>query len=88
MSWYYLSFADGGRPKGTQFLGGCYVRVPVDAESMASREQLWRTLQESHRLGINPGGEVRALGPIPDEEIAEKVQPVDLRRLLTREEIK
>lgn len=48
--WFYISFCDPDRPKGTQFLGAVIVR----ADDMAS------ATREAWRLGINPGGE--ALG--------------------------
>ena len=48
MTWFYLSFADGSKPKGQQWLGACIVK--------ANTAQL-ATL-EAHLLGINPGGSV------------------------------
>ena len=47
----WLSFADGERPAGQQFLGACLV-TGSDVVSGAC---------EAHRLGINPGGEVVGL---------------------------
>jgi hypothetical protein len=52
---FYLSFADGNRPKGSQWLGGCYIRADSIDEAMVL----------SRALGINPGGEVRIYGPFP-----------------------
>lgn len=50
---WWLSFADGARPQGQQFLG---VAI-VPADDMIAAVRL------THRLGINPGGEVRG-GPL------------------------
>ncbi len=33
--WFYISFADPQLPKGTQFLGGCYVLVEPDPAAEA-----------------------------------------------------
>lgn len=87
--WYYLSFADE-----TGFKGGCYVEVlpnipiPEFAQGKGSiADDLARAITQAHRLGINPGGQVKALGPLPDEGMAEHV-PMKMRnRLLSREEI-
>lgn len=61
MMWWWLSFADGDRPPGSQFLG-C---AAVDAPDMPS------AIRRAHVLGINPGGEVLAgcigkVGVCPD----------------------
>lgn len=104
--WFYLSFADGSLPKGQQFLGGCYVKVPEDPATLLLADLKARELRgsldepvereavllaaaisESQRLGINPGGEVQSIGPIPEQVMDENV-PTHLReRLLTREEL-
>jgi hypothetical protein len=75
--WFYLSFADAKRPKGEQFLGGLYVRAFT----------LEGAITRSHVLGLNPGGEVRIIGPLTSESMDEYVSPEDRERLLTREEI-
>lgn len=54
--WWWLSFADGDLPVGSQFLGVAVVRAPGF---------VWATM-EARRRGINPGGEVQGL-PFPDE---------------------
>ncbi len=56
MTVWYLSFADTGRPEGTQWLGACYVNGIniVDAARAA------------HALGCNPGGQIMG-GELPDE---------------------
>ena len=46
-AWYYISFADGTLPKGTQFLGA----VVVEGYGVST------AIQRAHELGINPGGE-------------------------------
>ena len=46
---FWLSFADADKPLGEQFLGGCLVDDVVN---------LTDAIDASHRLGINPGGEV------------------------------
>ncbi len=48
LSWFWLSFADAGKPRGEQFLG------VVILQARDSRH----AHMESHRLGLNPGGEV------------------------------
>jgi hypothetical protein len=45
---WYLSFCDGDRPKGSQFLGACV--VIADSPEGA--------VTESHLRGCNPGGEI------------------------------
>src|ERR1051325_6072421 len=44
---FYISFADGRLPKGTQFLGGLFIRAKT----------LTGALQASHQRKLNPGGE-------------------------------
>ncbi len=46
--WWWLSFCDGQRPRGSQLLGVCVVQG----------DGLMGAIQEAHRLGCNPGGEV------------------------------
>ena len=70
--WWWLSFADGDLPKGSQFLGVAIVRG-------------WGILAatiRAHALGINPGGEVAGV-QIPLERLPD---PSFRERLLTREE--
>jgi hypothetical protein len=45
---WWLSFCDGDKPKGDQFLGVCLVEGNSLAEALA----------KAHTLDINPGGEV------------------------------
>jgi hypothetical protein len=75
--WFYLSFADGDLPDGQQFLGGAYVQAFNEGAAVG----------RSHKLGINPGGEVRILGPLPAEQLDANVPAADRERLLTREEL-
>lgn len=71
---YWLSFADPTLPKGSQFLGA----VIVEATSLIA------AVQEAHRRGINPGGEV-AGHPILIE-VQPKIGASWKGRLLTRDE--
>lgn len=52
LTWWYLSFADDCRPVGSRFLGAAIVR----AHGMAD------AVDQAHRRGINPGGEVQGVG--------------------------
>jgi hypothetical protein len=56
--WYWLSFCDSSRPKGTQSLGICIVEGQDE--------------KDAHRnatlLGLNPGGEI-LIQPMPGVEI-------------------
>lgn len=47
---YWLSFADGDRPKGQQFLGAAIID---DCVNMAD------AIEQAHVSGCNPGGEVQ-----------------------------
>jgi hypothetical protein len=76
-SWFYISFVDPDRPKGTRFLGGCYVQAENEAHALAV----------AHVLGCNPGGEASLVGPLPDEDVRANVPDEELNRLLTREEV-
>lgn len=75
--WFYLSFCDADLPKGRQFLGGAYVQGK-NAGAAVGR---------SHKLGVNPGGEVGILGPLSAEQMDENVPATDRERLLTRAEV-
>lgn len=77
MPWFYFSFADATLPEGEQFLGGCYVEA--DTLEMA--------VTRSHVLGINPGGKIKTVGPLPAELVEGHVLPEDRHRLLTRAEL-
>jgi hypothetical protein len=70
--WWWLSFADGRLPAGSQFLGVAIVKAPGLS---------WAT-RRTHELGINPGGEVVAL------QFPDWASPPDgfTDRLLTRAE--
>jgi hypothetical protein len=71
--WWWLSFADGQRPEGDQFLGVVIVRA----------EGFMHAVQQTHRAGTNPGGEVQAF-PLPDEAASE-VEPYADRLLSAAE---
>lgn len=71
---WWLSFADGDLPKGQQFLGVVLLRA----------RHFMLAQQESHWLGINPGGSMMAWewpeeGPAIGDEL--------LGRLLSRSEL-
>jgi hypothetical protein len=51
----FLSFADPKRPKGSHFLGGCFLEVKFFEDERASFKA---AINKSWVLGINPGGEV------------------------------
>lgn len=70
---WFLSFADGSRLRGSQFLGGLYLRAKT----------LSGVLVRSHRESLNPGGEMQAC--IVDPRIT--VEDRWIGRLLTREEL-
>lgn len=74
MSYFWLSFCDPQKPKGTQFLGVCI----VEAISFLQAVEI------SHILGCNPGGEVKGT------EIANhlKISLKWTNRLLSYEECK
>ena len=50
-SWWWLSFADGERPRGQQYLGA----VIVEAEGFAT------AITYAHQRGVNPGGGVKCI---------------------------
>ena len=54
MTWFWLSFADPNKPRGTQFLGASIVLASGFLEAV----------QKAHALGINPVGEIRGY-PMP-----------------------
>lgn len=56
--WWWLSFADGSRPKGSQWLGVSIVRGA----------NVYQAAMNAYALGCNPGGEV-AGEPFYEDEI-------------------
>ena len=70
--WWWLSFADGRKPKGSQFLGAAIV----------SGNNFLEAVRKSHKLGCNPGGQVQGLPILNNLSIPEHW----LNRLLTRSE--
>lgn len=74
MAWFWLSFADPDRPKGTQFLGACLVQGTSFMDA----------IQQAHMTGLNPGGEVQGF-EVPQERLS-NVKPKWCNRLLTRSE--
>lgn len=69
-----MSFADGTLPRGSQFLGACIV----------SGETVLHAIGISFDLGINPGGEVKAIEVVPS--VLRFVDDKWRNRLLNREE--
>jgi len=67
--WWWLSFCDPEKPAGQRFVGVTLVRGSAFLQAV----------QEAHRLGINPGGEVKGT-QIPEPA------PKFRNRLLGREE--
>lgn len=70
---FWLSFCDGQRPKGQQFLGACIVDVmPEEVEdayldvllrfpfAQKDAEYIAAATRKAHALGCNPGGEMAA----------------------------
>lgn len=74
MTWWWLSFCDPDKPRGSQFLGVVIVR----GESMVE------AVLTAHRLGINPGGSVMgaAFKGLGDWTVPEEFAD----RLLSRED--
>jgi hypothetical protein len=70
---YWMSFADPDRPEGTQFLG-CLILQATDPMDLITK---------SHRMGLNPGGEVQFLEIPPEGIPAEKWH----NRLLSRDDV-
>lgn len=71
MKWFWLSFADGTLPRGSQFLGAAVVAA----------HDLPGAIRVAWALGINPGGEVQIA------EIENLPPPEYRERLLSREQI-
>lgn len=73
LGWWYLSFADGKLPTGTQFLGAIVVRARGFLDAV----------RQTHRRGINPGGEVQGV------DVPAEWNPPEafVNRLLSREDI-
>jgi hypothetical protein len=69
MSWWWLSFCDGNKPAGSQFLGVAVVQI-ADGGMIGA-------VRRAHQLGINPGGEVMGFevraGIDPPVELREKL---------------
>lgn len=70
---YWLSFADPDLPAGAQFLGA----LIVEADSFIE------AVQTSHRIGQNPGGEVKGVPVPPGRAIPEAF----VGRLLSKDDV-
>lgn len=71
-AWWYLSFADED-----SFLGGAYIQAFGTMSAVTTATV----------LGLNPGGEVAAWGPIPDDQMDLHVPVENRMRLLSQKEI-
>lgn len=60
-TWWWVSFADPNLPEGEQFLGVIIIMGGGIGE----------ITQKAFAMGINPGGEVKAI-PIPDEHVPDE----------------
>lgn len=78
LRWFWLSFADGKRPKGQQWLGASVVQG-VDFPT---------AVVESHAQGCNPGGEVQGtefrLGFEPPAEFTNRLLTMNEARAFDR----
>lgn len=74
--WWWLSFADPSKPKGTQFLGALVIKAPGMATA----------LLRAHRNGTNPGGAVEGFPVQTDEAIALKVLEEVSGKLMSKAE--
>lgn len=72
--WWWLSFCDPDRPKGTQFLG---VAIIQGYDIIEASQRAWA-------LGCNPGGEVMGLDITRG---IHTIPPKDRGRLLDKDEI-
>lgn len=76
---FWLSFCDGDRPKGRQFLGVAVVDVSAEEAADMLLEVMLRfpnaqdgaewvgaAARKAHRLGCNPGGEVGSVEMPPE----------------------
>ena len=74
MKIYWLSFCDGDKPKGEQFLGACLVEVSQEEADLAAvcvaiefpyaepgSEWIGAASRKAHQMGCNPGGEMASI---------------------------
>jgi hypothetical protein len=73
--WFWLSFADGTRPTGSQWLGAIISRG----------EDFLAAVRATHAAKINPGGEVQ--GVEMDDDTVSKVPDSYRNRLLSKSDI-
>jgi hypothetical protein len=81
VSYFYLSFCDANRPRGSQFLGASIV---PGGDTGDEKYDLAIAIREAWARGCNPGGEV-AFRRVP-EGVAAHIAPRWIGRLLTRAE--
>lgn len=71
---FWLSFCDSALPKGSQFIGGCVVKVTAEEADEAAfdvmlqfpfaqpdAEWIAAACKKAHQLGCNPGGEMASI---------------------------
>jgi len=73
---WWLSFADGNKPKGSQFLGAIIIHANDFIEAIT----------ETHMLGINPGGECQGMQVPPEGELLVPIGEEWKYRLLSLQE--
>lgn len=79
MSLFWLSFVDTDKsappdeqvPGGGGFLGCAIVRVD-DSQFTDEKSATTAAVSRAWEIGINPGGEVGVMGPIPDDAFPEE----------------
>ncbi len=53
--WFYISFADGSLPTGSQFLGGCYVRAVEDDPELEAKAMLFAAERRGDGTTLDDG---------------------------------
>ena len=102
MRTYWLSFCDGQKLKGQQFLGACIIEVEAaDAERAKAlidvqfpqhapgAEWIAAASRKAHHQGCNPGGEVMAIDMtenLPPDRV-EHWQAIPRNRLMDKAEL-
>ena len=75
MTYFYMSFCDPDKPKGSKFLGALVIQG----------SDFDQALKKSWRLDLNPGGEIMFF-EVP-KSFEHRVTPDLVNRLLTKEEV-
>lgn len=82
MRLWWCSFVDPDKPEGQRFLGVAVVPCEPAIEDQASVAKT--VLTEAHRIGCNPGGQVKFVEMIPSAVLKMPKELVGV--LLTREQ--